>query len=148
MLGSNYRSWVATLLLKSGFFLQLDFWSTFPPRVREYPSLVNLVTHSGWKLPKMSHLSFSILVFSTIFCRIKIWHIWLQCLTENVEWDFLCDFQTLCCSWVLTDGKCMTALTLSSSWKILSRKLKNAARNFHVRLHRPCYKIDRKPSQP
>ena len=28
--------------------------------------------HSAWKSPKMSHLSFSILAFSTIFCPIKI----------------------------------------------------------------------------
>ena len=40
--------------------------------------------HIVRKSPKMSHLNFSILPFSTNFCHIA----------RNVEWDFFCDFQT------------------------------------------------------
>ena len=75
------------------------------------------------KIPKMSHLNFSILAFSTNFCSIKtdmfgntVWpqasgfkktrqnehfyellstqNAYVACLARNVEWEFFCDFQT------------------------------------------------------
>ena len=82
-----------------------------------------LLIHSVWKSPKMSHLSFWILAFSTNFWPIKTDlsgnPVWPQALdfqkfvifailgifdqnvniarfARNVEWDFFCDFQTPC----------------------------------------------------
>ena len=37
-----------------------------------------------WKLLKMLHLNFSILVFSTIFCPFKNWTVWFPCLTISL----------------------------------------------------------------
>ena len=45
--------------------------------------------HSVWKSPKMSHLNFSILAFSTIFCPIK------TDLSGNSVWPQASDFQKL-----------------------------------------------------
>ena len=83
-------------------------------------------SQSVWKSPKMSHLNFWNLSFSTLFCSIKtlvtlfdrklqvfknsakwtIFAIFTKLLStqnvnvagfaRNVEWDFFCDFQTPC----------------------------------------------------
>ena len=45
----------------------------------------------------MSHLTFSILAFFTNFFRIKI-DLSGNTVWPQVEWDFFCDFQTLCYS--------------------------------------------------
>ena len=47
------------------------------------------IPHSVWKLPKMSHLNFSILAFSTIFCSIK------SDMSGNTAWPQASDFQKL-----------------------------------------------------
>ena len=49
----------------------------------------NLLLHSVWKSPKMSHLNFSILAFSTNFCPIK------TDLSGNTVWPQTSDFQKL-----------------------------------------------------
>ena len=47
---------------------------------------------------KWSHFNFSILTFSIKFCRFKlsITNVNVARFARNVEWDFLCDFQTPC----------------------------------------------------
>ena len=87
-----------------------------------------ILSHNIWKLLKMSHLIFFlILAFFSIFCPIenilsgntfrplasgfqklaKMDHFYRFLSTQNVnarnvEWDFFCDFQT---PWILTQSK-------------------------------------------
>ena len=61
--------------------------------------LISFDDHSVWKLFKMSHFNFWILAFLTIFGILKqllsTQNVNIARFARNVEWDFLCDFQTL-----------------------------------------------------
>ena len=64
--------------------------------------------HSVWKSPKMSHLNFWILAFSTNFCPNKIdlsdntQNVNVSRFARYVEYDFLKGFPTLCCANIAT----------------------------------------------
>ena len=83
--------------------------------------------HSVWKSTKMSHLSFSIL---TIFNELLFTqNVNIACYARNVEWDFFCDFQTLCQNTFLKiferKGRKIANEASFSNWQNVTKMSKN-----------------------